>query len=242
MQISKRNGTVEAYEAGKIKRAMGAAFASVGKVLDDEEADRLIARIERAMASAEQGEGGSVSVEDVQDLVERALMEANHYEELKSYILYREDRARKRAARERLCAQLPSVPALPGVLASVQKEFPGEEYELAHLSAKFQSFAKPDAADGQLLAMLVKAAVELTTQEAPSWTRRPASSTLAATTCSPTPACSFCSTATSSARIRARRWSRRRRCSSASRCTLPWRSAPTSAWGGCAAFTTCCPR
>ena len=169
MQISKRNGTVEAYEAGKIKRAMGAAFASVGTVLDDDEADRLIARIERAMASAEQGEGGSVSVEDVQDLVERALMEANHYEELKSYILYREDRARKRAARERLCAQLPSVPALPGVLASVQKEFPGEEYELAHLSAKFQSFAKPDAADGQLLAMLVKAAVELTTQEAPRW-------------------------------------------------------------------------
>ena len=106
MQISKRNGTVEAYEAGKIKRAMGAAFASVGTVLDDDEADRLIARIERAMASAEQGEGGSVSVEDVQDLVERALMEANHYEELKSYILYREDRARKRAARERLCAQL----------------------------------------------------------------------------------------------------------------------------------------
>ena len=169
MQISKRNGTVEAYEAGKIKRAMGAAFASVGTVLDDDEADRLIARIERAMASAEQSEGGSVSVEDVQDLVERALMEANHYEELKSYILYREDRARKRAARERLCAQLPSVPALPGVLASVQKEFPGEEYELAHLSAKFQSFAKPDAADGQLLAMLVKAAVELTTQEAPRW-------------------------------------------------------------------------
>ena len=65
-------GTVEAYEAGKIKRAMGAAFASVGTVLDDEEADRLIARIERAMASAEQSEGGSVSVEDVQGLVERA--------------------------------------------------------------------------------------------------------------------------------------------------------------------------
>ena len=42
MQISKRNGTVEAYEAGKIKRAMGAAFASVGTVLDDDEADRLI--------------------------------------------------------------------------------------------------------------------------------------------------------------------------------------------------------
>ena len=169
MQISKRNGTTEPYVADKIKRAMGAAFASVGTRLDDDEADRLVAGIERAMGDAARAAGDAIAVEDVQDLVERALMEANHYEELKSYILYREDRARKRAARERLCAQLPDVSALPGVLAAVQKEFPGEEYELAHLSAKFQSFAKPDATDDQKLAMLVKAAVELTTQEAPRW-------------------------------------------------------------------------
>ncbi|WP_270298748.1 ATP cone domain-containing protein, partial [Eggerthella sinensis] len=120
MQISKRNGTTEAYGADKIKRAMGAAFASVGSVLADDEADRLVAGIERAMADV--AVNGAVAVEDVQDLVERALMEANHYQELKSnlveralmeanhyqelksYILYREDRARKRAARER-CAR-----------------------------------------------------------------------------------------------------------------------------------------
>ena len=167
MQISKRNGAREPYCADKIKRAMAAAFRSVGSVLADEEADRLVAGVERAMADAAQG--GVVAVEDVQDLVERALMEANRYEELKSYILYREDRARKRASRERLCAQLPGMPELPGVLAAVQKEFAGEEYELAHLLGKFQSFAKPDATDDQKLAMLVKAAVELTTQEAPRW-------------------------------------------------------------------------
>ncbi len=167
MQISKRNGTTEAYGADKIKRAMGAAFASVGSVLADDEADRLVAGIERAMADV--AVNGAVAVEDVQDLVERALMEANHYQELKSYILYREDRARKRAARERLCAQLPGIAALPSVLAAVQKEFAGEEYELAHLHNKFQSFAKPDATDDQKLAMLIKAAVELTTQEAPRW-------------------------------------------------------------------------
>ena len=54
-------------------------------------------------------------------------------------------------------------------LAAAQKEFPEEEYELAHLQAKFQSFAKPEASDDQKLAMLIKAAVELTTQEAPRW-------------------------------------------------------------------------
>ncbi|WP_270297792.1 hypothetical protein, partial [Eggerthella sinensis] len=53
-------------------------------------------------------------------------------------------------------AQLPGIAALPSVLAAVQKEFAGEEYELAHLHNKFQSFAKPDATDDQKLAMLIK--------------------------------------------------------------------------------------
>lgn len=167
MQISKRNGTTEAYRAEKIARAMGAAFASVGGVLSDEEAAKLLAHIEQAMEGS--ARDGRIAVEDVQDLVERALMEANYYEELKSYILYRENRARKRAARESLCLQIPGVTKLEAVLAAVQQEFPGEEYELAHLHAKYQSFAKPDADDDQKLAMLVKAAVELTTQEAPRW-------------------------------------------------------------------------
>ena len=94
MQISKRNGTTEPYVADKIKRAMGAAFSSVGTHLADDEADRLVAGIERAMSEAAAQNGGAVAVEDVQDLVERALMEANHYQELKSYILYREEGVR----------------------------------------------------------------------------------------------------------------------------------------------------
>lgn len=167
MQISKRNGTTEAYCAEKIARAMGAAFASVGGVLADDEAARLVAHIEQAMEGS--AHDGRIAVEDVQDLVERALMEANYYEELKSYILYRENRARKRTARERLCLQMPGISRLEDVLAAVQQEFPEEEYELAHLHAKYQSFAKPDADDDQKIAMLVKAAVELTTQEAPRW-------------------------------------------------------------------------
>ena len=110
MQISSA-GTGEAYEAGKIKRAMGAAFASVGTVLDDDEADRLIARIERAMRRGAGrrrlrlggGRAGSRGA--------RALMEANHYEELKSYILYREDRAPASAPRASVCA--PSCRGVP---------------------------------------------------------------------------------------------------------------------------------
>ncbi len=39
-------------------------------------------------------------MEEIQDFVEQALMEANHYKALKSYILYREERARKRKSRK----------------------------------------------------------------------------------------------------------------------------------------------
>ena len=42
MRISKRNGTNEAYCPEKIKRAVSLAFQSVGNLLSDEEADRIL--------------------------------------------------------------------------------------------------------------------------------------------------------------------------------------------------------
>lgn len=167
MWIMKRNGSKEDYRGEKIVRAVGLAFKSVGSSLEKDEAKRLLDSIEEKFTAITHDE--CIAIEDIQDLVERTLMEANHYEELKSYILYREDRARKRAAREKLCETLVEIDELPAVLAQVDHEFVGEEYELAHLAAKFSSFTKPDADGDQKLSLLVKAAVELTTQEAPQW-------------------------------------------------------------------------
>ena len=108
-------------------------------------------------------------MEEIQDFVEQALMEANHYKALKSYILYREERARKRKSRKKLADKIPAFDRLALVLAEIQKEFTQEEYDLEHLYAKFQAFGKPELNDQEKLSMLIKAAVELTTQEANEW-------------------------------------------------------------------------
>ncbi|EGB93814.1 ribonucleoside-diphosphate reductase, alpha subunit [Clostridium sp. D5] len=88
---------------------------------------------------------------------------------MKSYILYRERRARRRYSRQRIADEFQAVPGLVGVLTSIQKDFSQEEYELEQLSARFQAFLSPGLTDMEKLAVLVKACAELTTQEAPKW-------------------------------------------------------------------------
>lgn len=168
MQISKRNGTQEGYCPGKIKRAVSLAFTSVGNELDEEEAGRLLIRVERKILE-QIPDRQQISVEEIQDLVEQTLMEENYYKELKSFILYREDRARRRRERQKLAEKFSHMPSLEKVLHEVQKEFEEEEYSLEHLYKKFRAFEKPDLSESEKLAMLIKAAVELTTQEAPRW-------------------------------------------------------------------------
>lgn len=59
--------------------------------------------------------------------------------------------------------------AITELLTAIQKEFLQEEYSLKHLYEKFQSFLKHDTEDQEKLLLLVKAAAELTSQEAPKW-------------------------------------------------------------------------
>lgn len=100
--------------------------------------ERLLRAVEKEMEHKD----GGWAVEDIQDAVERVLMENGRYEEAKRYILYRHRRNEQRAAR-RAMAQAAGVPALDGVLAKIEKDFPGEAYALTVLNTKFQSFVKP---------------------------------------------------------------------------------------------------
>ena len=162
--IIKRDGTVRPYEPEKIITAMGKAFRETAAGTSREEMERLLRAVEKEMEHKD----GGWAVEDIQDAVERVLMENGRYEEAKRYILYRHRRNEQRAAR-RAMAQAAGVPALDGVLAKIEKDFPGEAYALTVLNAKFQSFVKPGMGADAALEALVKAAVELTSQEAPRW-------------------------------------------------------------------------
>lgn len=60
-------------------------------------------------------------------------------------------------------------PSIHDVLVRVQHDFPDERYALTRLAEKFSAFCKPGMSAPERLKALTKAAVELTTQDAPGW-------------------------------------------------------------------------
>ena len=211
--IKKRDGRSERFDGTKIVEAMRRAFEDVA---DEQAAARgLIAghgasapavsvdELEALLASIEQAMDRDAvdCVEGVQDLVERALMERGHFEVAKSYILYRHERAEKRAVRVELAravaglgggiaceeglvaAGVPSAAdddtaaapkdhlavELDRTLARIQRDFDDPAYDLAMLSARFRALTGAGQDADARLGALIRAAVELTSQEAPRW-------------------------------------------------------------------------
>ena len=234
--IKKRDGRSERYDGAKIVEAMRRAFedvageraaargslsghdASASVVLADE-LEALLADVERAMAR-----DCVDCVEGVQDLVERALMERGHFDVAKSYILYRHERAEKRAMRLELARAVagldgedigegggaaadpassadaggnanmgdgpttsgpaaapgPAPAAAPAgavslaedlerALGRIQRDFPDPAYDLVTLAARYRALTGAGQDSRARLDALIRAAVELTSQEAPRW-------------------------------------------------------------------------
>ncbi len=85
-KIQKRNGEIVKFDITKIENAIFAAVQAVGEG-DKDEAVRLAA-IVSDIASETHG-AGIPTVEDIQDIVERVLIEEGHAKIAKAYILYR---------------------------------------------------------------------------------------------------------------------------------------------------------
>lgn len=172
LQIRKRNGDIVPWNTEKIRRAVLAAFESVLLPAQDPRIDAVTAAVEQQVR-ADTAAGGDPSVEAVQDLVERELMAAGCYEVAKSFILYRDRRTQQRAVRNRLLEALASAGMSDGAFEALCKEieydFPGEAYSLEHLLAKYLSFAREGLDEATALELVIRSAVELTSQEAPRW-------------------------------------------------------------------------
>lgn len=130
MYIVKRDGTEQRFDAVKIKNALAAAFGSVGHDAGEDVLDRLTAVVVSKIPSF------PVTVEQVQDLAEKTLMEEGYFDEVKSFILYRDARAKARAYRNEIASRFDD-PVLVGVLKGIQYDYPEPEYDLMHLSGKF---------------------------------------------------------------------------------------------------------
>ncbi len=168
MKIRKRDGNLEEYDISKIENAVRQAFSSVDKECGQEQLSEIAAKVE-SLLNLGPAMDGMVQVEDIQDQVERALTELNHYEVLKSYIIYRNERSKSRRSRQLLVDYFADVAELDGILKDIQKEFADEIYYINFLTSKFITFYKEGLSVNERLSILVKAAVELTTQEAPKW-------------------------------------------------------------------------
>ena len=167
MEIIKRNGSNENYNSQKITDAVAKAFESVGQTASKDALQNITQAVEADILSLS-SQGKVIQVELIQDSVEKVLMNQGYYEVSKSYILYRESRMKKRASRKKL-VDVFEITDIDSVLKDVQRDFPQDEYSLDILYNKFFSFYKEDMPESDKLSMLIKAAVELTKQEAPKW-------------------------------------------------------------------------
>tara|TARA_B110000014_G_scaffold256601_1_gene239945 strand:+ start:918 stop:3869 length:2952 start_codon:yes stop_codon:yes gene_type:complete len=103
IRVIKRNGTVVPYAEDKIAVAITKAFLAVegGTAAASPRIRELVTGLAGLVSSIfvrRLPSGGTIHIEDVQDQVELALMRSGEHKVARTYVLYREDRARAREA------------------------------------------------------------------------------------------------------------------------------------------------
>ncbi|HEX2827204.1 MAG TPA: ribonucleoside-diphosphate reductase subunit alpha [Burkholderiales bacterium] len=117
-KIIRRNGAVVGFEPAKISIAMTKAFLAVNggqgaaSARVREQVSLMTDGVVKALVRR-QPSGGTFHIEDIQDQVELALMRAGEHNVARAYVLYREDRARERAATRAKQQQVAAPAAAP---------------------------------------------------------------------------------------------------------------------------------
>jgi len=92
-QIKKRNGSIVEFDSSKITVAIAEAGKATG-TFEEREARKLTLRV--LTLAHELRLGPTPEVEEIQDIVERVLLDSPFYKAAKAYILYRDQHARIR--------------------------------------------------------------------------------------------------------------------------------------------------
>ena len=96
-KVTKRNGNVVIYDKSKIMYAIKAAMAETKEGVDELLAENIVAEITEKINEM----CDNIEVEQIQDIVENALMDSSRKDAAKRYILYRYERDKTRDARKR---------------------------------------------------------------------------------------------------------------------------------------------
>ena len=103
LRVIKRNGAVVTYDDDKIQIALTKAFLAVegGTAAASSRIRDMVATLTLQVTATFQRRlpsGGTIHIEEIQDQVELALMRSGAHKVARDYVLYREERARIRAA------------------------------------------------------------------------------------------------------------------------------------------------
>lgn len=126
MHVIKRDGTRVLFDPNKIVRAINKAMVSAyGSVYETDTAEEI--------AEIIGGKNATLTVEQIQDLVEGYLMKSEYPEVAKSYILYRDKRSKERIRRSKMVESVmkrTDATAVENSNANVdEKSFSGREKE-----------------------------------------------------------------------------------------------------------------
>ena len=107
LRVIKRNGTVTTFEDSKISVAITKAFLAVegGTAAASSRIHETVAKLTEQVVGTfkrRMPSGGTLHIEDIQDQVELALMRAGEHKIARDYVIYRDQRARERAAKAAL--------------------------------------------------------------------------------------------------------------------------------------------
>jgi ribonucleoside-diphosphate reductase alpha chain len=124
IRLIKRNGTVVPFENSKISVAITKAFLVVegGTAAASSRIHETVAKLTEQVTATfirRMPSGGTIHIEDVQDQVELSLMRAGEHKIARDYVIYREEQARKRAARTVLS---PATHAAAGNISVIQAD------------------------------------------------------------------------------------------------------------------------
>jgi ribonucleoside-diphosphate reductase alpha chain len=101
-KVIRRNGSVVVFEPAKISIALTKAFIAVngGQGAASARVREMVEQLTNGVVSAllrRQPHGGTMHIEDIQDQVELGLMRSGEHDVARTYVLYREERAKSRA-------------------------------------------------------------------------------------------------------------------------------------------------
>ena len=119
--IKKRDGRTMPFDIGKIEQAILKAFAGSGSAKGIDTAKALALQVVEEV-EANESISGIPTVEEVQDVVERVLIEKGFVRSAKAYILYRAERSRVREMNTRLMKIFEDIAYKDAVDSDIKRE------------------------------------------------------------------------------------------------------------------------